>query len=1131
MPEDDSGSEISESREQPVSHRWRGRLLSKTGKLGKAVDKVIREKNALAQQETDVSDFLHGSGEKAVAKPRVDTPSTSRWPAAAVVLGTVERPTSSSSRPTTASSSGPVAAQSSNVPALPPRKRRVAKGLRVTFTTEAPAIIGEGGDEAELPSKDVVWAWAKLGSPLRQQQGQSSIDQKEVRREAALPEALIPAYDRRSQHSPPPRTTTTIQRKPLASLDILSHLGDTSVRSQQQEGHPMSGQSEVRQGRLLSQPYPEPERSPLPEPHLASPRGRDHASSLVDARSSQRSIGEVPGVYHPAIEAPYNPSKERAHALNFAEAEPSQRSTGSGPNTHLYVADNASKQVPETPITPTHGYKDVVSPYLDEFLDDSPTQDSSKGHDQSDEFYSRVDHLCGLFHLASERSPAIVGESIALWIRASIWWFLKGRNGLESSTRMAAEQHQGPPTNPQSSPQALQCYVDLAKAWWIAREIIPDQLQRQNHSEGEIIDTTDGLRLPLVKQVYASLQANMSALTISMQKNRLLPSRSLLVQGLDTRIWIDYPALSPDILALTADMDPRTAAKRTLPNEKPFFAVLLADTVRHFSYGRMFVEVEIVSEYEGLDEYQLPCILSIIREPVDSRVEVTIVSQDGHINLHIQSDKNRGPTWDDIEWKVRSHSVRIHLAQDFELAVRFWEGDFKTLWGIYDYNRRIEKDWCARGDEVAVFDDMVENFHYMPSSGLRSTFPSKPVRSCKVRLFEVSRMSSKSSGQEKMHAGYRLMVITPPDIKTLSSIGARLDPANPGLFSYLRGEGGRPALLLRIRTHDTKSTLVLTFRDMEKRAELHALLNGTLLGPDESESAKIQLKDFRVSLLTSDLALNSGDLAFVPEIKWEYVKVIETAQATHHSRAPLPTSRRICIGCNLGTISDRINSGPGELQIGLDVANPSTIKILRSEQEELTISFAENLLAKGDWQRLFDTLSTISSSPNIRTYKFLSSQNSNAFQALVTGFSVKFDGSASSLAISRRRMVVPIHKHLEANNVRLQVVRRDGSTQLLAIFQNFALGRCMNFALKGTDVFESFNRSGKFYVRLVDAKFSMPKSEKEEGWEFLCLDIVDYSSEHDDIVIGFETEAERDRFGLTLPASIAKLSKMASLRK
>jgi len=66
--------------------------------------------------------------------------------------------------------------------------------------------------------------------------------------------------------------------------------------------------------------------------------------------------------------------------------------------------------------------------------------------------------------------------------------------------------------------------------------------------------------------------------------------------------------------------------------------------------------------------------------------------------------------------------------------------------------------------------------------------------------------------------------------------------------------------------------------------------------------------------------------------------------------------------------------GPGELQIGLDIANITAIQILRSEQEDLTISFAENRLAKGDWQRLSDTLSATASSQTIRTYMFQSLQ-------------------------------------------------------------------------------------------------------------------------------------------------------------
>jgi hypothetical protein len=912
MPDDDSGSEISESREQSASHKWRAKLLSKTGKLGKAVDKAIREKNVLAQQESDVSNFLHGPGDKPFANPHVDTTSASRWPAAAVVLGTVERPGSSSSRPSTATSSRPATAKSSYLPALPPRRKRVPKGLHVSFSTATPEIIGEGGDESELPPKDVVRAWSQPGNSLRQQPVRSAIYRTEAGREAALPAALVPAYDRRSQRSPPPRTTTTVQRKPVASLDDQIHMeagGDAPLLTRQ-ESQSMPGQSEIRQGHSISRPYPESEPSPMPKPDSVG----SFPGQPLDIRSRIIDSKVVEQVSQPKSYVP--PASERPLAV---ERQSSHQSTHTAPSASLPVANDASNHQPETPITPTYGYKDVVSPYLDEFLHDGSARGSSKVDDNGDEFYSRVEHLHGVFHLASQRALATADESVAVWIRASSWWFLKGRNKLENKVRTAAEQLPGFPATPQSHPQALQCYVDLAKAWWIAREILPDQLQRAQQPNSEIVDGIDGLGLHLVQQAYASLQANMNALTISMQKNRLLPPSSLLIQGLDSTIWLDYPVLSPDILAVTADTDPRTATKRTSPNADPLFAILLGDTDRHFSYGQVFVEVEIISEYEGLDEYQLPCVLSIIRERVDSRVEVIIVSQNGCINLHIQSDKNRGPTWDDVEWKVRSHSIRIHLAKGFELAVRFWDADFKTLWGIHDYNRRVEKEWCAGEDESVVFSDLVDTFHYIPPADSRHTFPSKPVRSCKIRLFESSHVPSGSSFQRNKHSGHRLMAMTPPDSKSLSSISTAFGPANPVLFSYLRGEGGRPALLLSIRERNTKSTMVLTFQDMEKRAELHALLNGTYLRNNDCESAKFPLEGFSISVLANGAASTARDLAFVPETKWEHVRLIEEEhRSTFHTEAPQLSDRRIVIKCNLGTVTDRIGSG-----ISLNLAPPA----------------------------------------------------------------------------------------------------------------------------------------------------------------------------------------------------------------
>ena len=104
-------------------------------------------------------------------------------------------------------------------------------------------------------------------------------------------------------------------------------------------------------------------------------------------------------------------------------------------------------------------------------------------------------------------------------------------------------------------------------------------------------------------------------------------------------------------------------------------------------------------------------------------------------------------------------------------------------------------------------------------------------------------------------------------------------------------------------------------------------------------------------------------------------------------------------------------------------------------------------------------------------------------------------------------MVVPIYKRLEASVARLQIVQLDKVLQLVGYFKDFHLGTCMNFALKVTDTFESFARSEQYFIRIVDAKFALPKKSTEPNHEFLCLDMPEYPGEHDDITIGFESAA------------------------
>ena len=123
--------------------------------------------------------------------------------------------------------------------------------------------------------------------------------------------------------------------------------------------------------------------------------------------------------------------------------------------------------------------------------------------------------------------------------------------------------------------------------------------------------------------------------------------------------------------------------------------------------------------------------------------------------------------------------------------------------------------------------------------------------------------------------------------------------------------------------------------------------------------------------------------------------------------------------------------------------------VLRSQQADLTVSVAENLVRKDLPDRLTEFLRAAKMKTMIRRYEFTSLEGLHRFQLAVTGYQVVFDGVASSFTIVRRQKLVSIHKKWEATSVRLQILQYDKSMQLLAFFEDFSHGKCMNFVLKG----------------------------------------------------------------------------------
>ena len=179
-------------------------------------------------------------------------------------------------------------------------------------------------------------------------------------------------------------------------------------------------------------------------------------------------------------------------------------------------------------------------------------------------------------------------------------------------------------------------------------------------------------------------------------------------------------------------------------------------------------------------------------------------------------------------------------------------------------------------------------------------------------------------------------------------------------------------------------------------------------------------------------------------------------------------------------------------------------------------------------------LQTAFTTPTQRTYTFQDLPSLHKFQEVLTGQRVRFDGLAERVSISRKRtgsMMPGLSKrNLEARQVRVQIVRGlSGSdfggaptSQILLFFDHFPAADAMNFLLRPTDAYERVDGKhapkdkdrdrdrdrdrvdsrenspalgggggggagggggggdGRFGVRLVDAKFSLPNADFEE---------------------------------------------------
>lgn len=998
---------------------------------------------------------------------RIDTATAKRWPT------TAEVQTARSTRGRSAS----------------PRRSR--KGLVVRFKDEQPEIIGEGGEEADEPTISLrnrasshpgAFPVVEQKPPSYAFDGGNNFRPAQIRRTQTGYESITDVRGS-SEEQRAPRDDTRQSGNLDAEQNRMSFA--EKVKADMREGE---GKALLHAGDTGDIPHPisqesqqqEPPSIAVPEIEIVPQMNELQINTLKNANMTAPTPSPPLETHspHPLPRLPTTPEMRSPSSYTGVYAPTSNPGSRRGTINSLTESATSNSRAPSL-----NGAGESPKPLLRSATVVVQEAVLAAGDDALRDFSTRSRHLFTLFRLSSESVQPLSRASLEDLMRVALWWFLRGRMNLEATIR---DRPNGPDAQQASYLVRQQAYADLAKSIWIIEEVIP-----QYHGNIPSSPSNDP-NFREVAETQQGIMSTMRKLTMSMKRNNLLPPEDApLPQGLDPAIWTHEEGSSSLL-----------ASQRQGIVMGTIDAMPLGDTSRAFHFARSFGRGTLIEEGAS-QQYQCPVLVSLGRDPREKTLSMIITNQSGTLRVFVQGDKSRGPTWEHVTWQAKTSSIDLKLPRGFILRLECPQNDFRTLLGVHDYEMRIHGNLQQRRDEIVVFDSTLRAFQHFGGT----SFPKEPLPNCQLRLFEKVIINKAATGVRKMHRGFRIAVVTNPSNKNLRGISQDLLPSLPIQFGFLRGEDSLPAFLLKIDDGTQKYTMVFTFADGNDRAILHSRLSGTRLDTSEAVIATTPIATFGVT----DHAFGAKDASCLKNMACQTVSIINIEEVdVQNTKCVLSDHLRVVLDFKTGSITDRINVGSGELRIRLDVKSMTEIKVLRQRQVDMTMCVLESQVSKDLPSELAELLAAIAMSETTRTYAFPSLKDLHVFQSSLTGFSVIFDGMAASLNISRRRMVVPIYKKWEAISTRLQIVKREKVIQLLGFFENFSHGDCMNFTLKSTDVFESSGKSGKYSLRIVDAKFSLPRGTDDAtagiGKAFVSLDEPDYPGEHDDITIVFDRE-------------------------
>lgn len=752
-----------------------------------------------------------------------------------------------------------------------------------------------------------------------------------------------------------------------------------------------------------------------------------------------------------------------------------------------------------------------------------------KGHSSSSnsesavqEFADRVSGTFAIFDHAEQKSEKELPS--LLWLRVAIWWFLKGRTGLRTINRGSISMARDPgySRDEDSDMTSMQCYVDLAKTWWILMRVT---LQ---HESSQSPNGPEYFRKPsnTFEYVHGVLMQALKALAMSLQKRDMMPPSHMMMHRVDTKIWLPpFSRQFPPEWMWTLSSKIFQNPDEPPLSVDPLSALPIGDTQSTAYLGRVFAETSVMYGDELPQHASFPCVLSVIRNKSNMDLQLVISSQNSTVYIVVQSSSAYGVRWEHIRWDVEPLMLRVKLPNKLRLRIFCLPADYEFLRTQCQGSQADSTVLEPRHDELMLQIFQLNMLHYNDSAD-PTAFPPERQSSARAALFERLTGDSKSPNG-RVHQGYRISFLladtSRPSVNIildhLTMMEYALDPAHPDMQ-------------LRVNEIGRCRRAVIGFQSLQDREMFRDFISGTILGPQDNVRLKIASSGTTFSL--PDNALQPLSVS----LNWQILQVLETIEANPDDKVKKRSSVkpfqnvRIMMYDKIGSILTRVSSSVGAVQIRLEAKALATLKILhRIDSHRSTVTAGPDLDGLDTVQRVFDLMSK----PNdevIQTCAFANVRDLHLFQAAITGYQVLFDAVAIHFSIPRRRMFVPITQTWGTTGARVQVVRREGLLRLIAFFEGYELADSLDFQVKSSDAFEKVDvkaskghgderrpTRGGYGVKLVDAKFLLPGSGKDDederngvnvireiGAKFVNLDVDQYAMEHEDITIAFETE-------------------------